>query len=172
MEASAEIPDHTLHRNCPPFPLGSFKEKHEDGNLLSLEGPPAARSDPSLRSHQRRFALVTGHASCFFSGLSGLASADTAASIVEVLTESDRVAGDVHFWFFSGPLCTGACSVSSSEPILVLALFASLSAKLWVLVLSPSPKEIGLSLLNPSKQQTNVPAKKGKGQNYKNYREP
>lgn len=39
-------------------------------------------------------------------------SADTAASMVEVLTEPDHVpglgAGDVRFWFFSGPLCTAA----------------------------------------------------------------
>lgn len=61
--------------------------------------------------------------------------------------------------------------MSSSEPTLALALFASLSAQLWLLVLPPSVEEKGLSLLNPSKQPTNVPAKKGKGQTHKNYRD-
>ena len=109
------------------------------------------------------------------SGLPSSVSADTAASMVEGLITPDCVpglgAGAVHFWFSSGPLCTGVCSVSSSEPILVLALFASLSAKLWVLLVSPSSEEMGLSLFNPSKQSTNVPAEKGKVQTHKNYRE-
>lgn len=61
--------------------------------------------------------------------------------------------------------------MSSSKPTLVLAPFASLSAKLWASLTSPSSEQMGLSLLNPPKQPTTVPAEKGKIQNHKNYME-